>query len=1087
MKTRTRTRLVGLAATLLVAGLLIGLPATLLALDAGPIPHALPTLEQVRAALSTPDDGTLALRAITLIGWVAWAVLAGSILLEIGSRLRGVHAPHLPGLHLPQLAAGQLVNTAALLFVVLPTTGLAGTGTPTPAAATPRATATEAVTTVTPAASATTTANQAPAGTYTVRAGDTLWDIAARRLGDPHRWPELARLNPTVAGHPDVIHPGTLLRLPEEPAPAPPRTYTVKAGDTLTGIAHRELGDAEKYPLIFQASKNTIQPGGVRLSNPDRIDVGQTLTIPGTNPGPAPAPPTREPTATTPTATTLAPQTLPAQRPDAGELAPSRAAPATVSPVPAGASQSTPAAGEVDTARLSAPWMLAGLSGGGALLGGSLLLLLRARRRAQFRGRRPGSVLAGPQQVLGPVEKTITAVGELTAPTVEHLDAVLRRLAAAVARDHSTLPALAAVELTGTHLVLHLAEAASLPEPWAGTADGHHWQITPDTDLGDIGPDVPDQPAPYPLLVTIGVSDTGSVWLLNVEDLDVSITGDPVYGQDVARHLVAELACNPWSAGVEVACVGVATELAALNPDRIHAYHPDQHHPGQLDRDPIGVYLAEAVHTVDRAHAEGLDVPTARARQTGADPWPARLLLVDAAAEHPALDQLLQLVHTQPGHTATCVVLAGQRPDTPGTVLQVTADGRVSLPEAGLNLVAVGLTSDEAHGCAALMAHSQTDTQVPVPVEGDATGGWRSFADQAGALRPEHTQPRTATTPREHTHQAGEDTHQPDEDTVPTASSLLDHDDATYTRVAATTTEDLQILAPQVPDTIRAAVEQADPTLDDELAMWFHPDSALPKLHLLGPVHATTRGKPLTKRKPYMTELLTFIALRRLGATPEEVADTFTITTPKARDYVLTIRQWLGTNPRTGQPHLPDARTAPAAQIRGVPVYQIIDLLIDIDLFRRLRVRGQTRGPAGIGDLRTALTLVQGRPFHYPIDREAGGGWTWLHNGDRLDEHMTVAIVDVAHTVTTHALATGDLPTARLAAETAALAAPHEEIPRLDLAAVAAAEGHHAEAQRIIRDDICNRTDDDGPPPQLSTRTAQILTQRQDRPSTKVS
>jgi hypothetical protein len=41
------------------------------------------------------------------------------------------------------------------------------------------------------------------------------------------------------------------------------------------------------------------------------------------------------------------------------------------------------------------------------------------------------------------------------------------------------------------------------------------------------------------------------------------------------------------------------------------------------------------------------------------------------------------------------------------------------------------------------------------------------------------------------------------------------------------------------------------------------------------------------------------------------------------------------------------------------------------------------------------------------------------------------------------------------------MAAPYEEIPRLDLAAVAAAEGHHAEAQRIIRDEICNRTDDE--------------------------
>ena len=277
------------------------------------------------------------------------------------------------------------------------------------------------------------------------------------------------------------------------------------------------------------------------------------------------------------------------------------------------------------------------------------------------------------------------------------------------------------------------------------------------------------------------------------------------------------------------------------------------------------------------------------------------------------------------------------------------------------------------------------------------------------------------------------------------------------------------------------------PTLDDDLAMWFGDDCPLPRLRLLGPVRATTRGKPLTKRKPYMTELLTYIALRRLGATPDEVADTFTITKPKARDYVLTIRQWLGTNPRTGRLHLPDAREAPAAAIRGTPVYQVVDLLIDIDLFRRLRLRGQARGAHGITDLHTALTLVEGRPFDYPVDRTAGGGWTWLLDGDRLDEHLTVAIVDVAHLVTTHALTTGDLPTARIAAETAALAAPYEEIPRLDLAAVATAEGHHGQAQHIIRDQICNRTDDDHPPPELPDRTDQILTRQQDWHSTKAS
>ena len=271
--------------------------------------------------------------------------------------------------------------------------------------------------------------------------------------------------------------------------------------------------------------------------------------------------------------------------------------------------------------------------------------------------------------------------------------------------------------------------------------------------------------------------------------------------------------------------------------------------------------------------------------------------------------------------------------------------------------------------------------------------------------------------------------------------------------------------------------------------MWFRDDAALPKLHLLGPVRASTRGKPLTKRKPYMTELLTYIALRPNGATPERGRrDLHHQRGQGPRLRHAPCAHWLGTNPRTGQPHLPDARKAPAVAVRGVPVYQAVDLLIDIDLFRRLRARGQARGgQAGIADLRTALRLVDGRPFDYPIQREDGGGWAWLLEGDRLDEHMAVAIVDVAHIVTTDALAHGDLAAARLAAVTAALAAPYEEIPRLDLAAVATAEGHHAEAQHIIRDQICNRTDDDGAPPELPDRTEQILKQRKRWADTKAS
>ena len=61
---------------------------------------------------------------------------------------------------------------------------------------------------------------------YTVRAGDTLWDISARLLGDPERYRELFADNQGVAlgdGHvltnPNLIWPGLHLRLPPEVAP----------------------------------------------------------------------------------------------------------------------------------------------------------------------------------------------------------------------------------------------------------------------------------------------------------------------------------------------------------------------------------------------------------------------------------------------------------------------------------------------------------------------------------------------------------------------------------------------------------------------------------------------------------------------------------------------------------------------------------------------------------------------------------------------------------------------------------------------------------------------------------------------------
>ena len=51
------------------------------------------------------------------------------------------------------------------------------------------------------------------------------------------------------------------------------RTYVVVSGDSLSKIAKREYGDAQKWPKIYEANRNIIK-------DPDLIYPGQELRIP---------------------------------------------------------------------------------------------------------------------------------------------------------------------------------------------------------------------------------------------------------------------------------------------------------------------------------------------------------------------------------------------------------------------------------------------------------------------------------------------------------------------------------------------------------------------------------------------------------------------------------------------------------------------------------------------------------------------------------------------------------------------------------------------------------------------------------------
>ena len=55
---------------------------------------------------------------------------------------------------------------------------------------------------------------------------------------------------------------------------AAPKTYKVKASDTLSGIAKSKLGDVKRWPELFVLNR-------AKIRHRDRLTIGQVLTLPG--------------------------------------------------------------------------------------------------------------------------------------------------------------------------------------------------------------------------------------------------------------------------------------------------------------------------------------------------------------------------------------------------------------------------------------------------------------------------------------------------------------------------------------------------------------------------------------------------------------------------------------------------------------------------------------------------------------------------------------------------------------------------------------------------------------------------------------
>ena len=119
---------------------------------------------------------------------------------------------------------------------------------------------------------------------YTVRAGDSLYQIALRSLGDGDRWTEIQSLNAGLIGSSGIINPGMKLRLPANARVSIPKTtpkpkaatknsetYTVASGDTLGEISMKVLGTSRRVDEFVKLNG---------LDDANDIRVGMKLKVP---------------------------------------------------------------------------------------------------------------------------------------------------------------------------------------------------------------------------------------------------------------------------------------------------------------------------------------------------------------------------------------------------------------------------------------------------------------------------------------------------------------------------------------------------------------------------------------------------------------------------------------------------------------------------------------------------------------------------------------------------------------------------------------------------------------------------------------
>lgn len=668
----SRLRAAGAAGTLLV--LLIGAPLALAFAAGWPLPHGIPTLQELRSGVTHQLPWAVVVNALICLAWLAWMQLLLCVFVEVRAALAqpglGVLiAPRIPLAHLNQALARRLVSTA--LALVTSSGGWAGTAAVASVGLTPAVAVSGA---------------RAPA-------------LSSSAPG----MPTAMSLDPTlVVSSVSALQPQALVAH---------KIYVVEPPhgahfDCLWNIAERYLGDGQRYGEIFALNRGRLQPDGRRLRDEDLIRPGWTLLLPADARGlpddtrPAIAPPTTPPT---PRAERPAP-------PAAAEPTPTTAA---VSPSPSGLSSPSSAVDERRPAAEGSGQLVsnpAALAGGGLLAAGLLLALARLRR-AQQRHRRTGRRIRVPGPELAGVEVGLRIVAE--PDDLDFLDRGLRTLGLVLGDTESPLPCVAGARLAEDSLQLLLSSPApDAPAPFVASEGGEVWTLRREARLPD------DQLAevlcPKPALVPIGRDDKGLV-LLDLEAAGVtSLVGAPEDVAPVIACIVAELAVSSWADYLQVTLVGFGEQLVRFDPERVIAVD-------ELDEMRIRQIAArlDAVRT-DGASADDGVVANRVGRGTGEAWMPEFLVLANSPTEEFRRTVLQALPAT--GRSALAILVAGDCPDA-RLRLRLAPDGTIEVPSLGLTVRANRLEAEATALLPALLDTARDLRDVPPQEEEPGAAG----------------------------------------------------------------------------------------------------------------------------------------------------------------------------------------------------------------------------------------------------------------------------------------------------------------------------------------------------------------------------